>query len=66
MRWAIGSRGGNVGGGGAIGNRPTLGGGDMPTLGGGVSANVIRRGVTVVTTGARGRRAETAGGGGAN
>ena len=45
---------------------PTLGGGSMATRGGGVSANVIRRGVTVVTSGARGRRAETAGGGGAN
>jgi hypothetical protein len=54
---------------------PTLGGGDMPTRGGGdimatrgggISENVIRRGVTVVTSGADGRRADTAGGGGAN
>lgn len=53
---------------------PTLGGGDMPTLGGGdkaargggMSENVIRRGVTVVASGAGRRRADTAGGGGAN
>ncbi len=75
VRWAIGSRGGgNVGAVGAIGSMPTLGGGDMPTLGGGsmatrgggVSANIIRRGVTELILGTHGRKAETAGRGGAN